>query len=362
MQRKKRIAVIGLKGLPAFGGAAAVGENILNELKENYDFTVLSTASHASKEIEIEDIKQIVFTNYGRGGLNTFIYYIKCLLHVLFHSYDLVYLHHAESGFITPFLKFKNKVIVTFHGVFKGIDPKFSNRQNKFFKFSEKLNVKYANKVISVSQPDAAYIKEKYGRGIGFIPNGVKIHELKTEEKSIDIFFAAGRIYHIKGLHLLLDALKKINFKGKICIAGDLDQVEEYKKIIIEKSKGLDIEYVGLIKEKIELLRYIKKSKLFVFPSLTEAMSMMLLEAVSTNTPVLASDIPSNKAVFTDEEVLYFETENVEDLKEKLLLTFKDKDQMSEKANNAFQKLKKYYTWNYVSNQYDQEFKSLLKE
>ena len=29
---KPRIAVIGLKGLPAFGGAAAVGENIINQL------------------------------------------------------------------------------------------------------------------------------------------------------------------------------------------------------------------------------------------------------------------------------------------------------------------------------------------
>ena len=30
--RKTKIAVIGLKGLPAFGGAATVGENIIREL------------------------------------------------------------------------------------------------------------------------------------------------------------------------------------------------------------------------------------------------------------------------------------------------------------------------------------------
>ena len=27
---KKKIAVIGLKGLPAFGGAATIGENLIN--------------------------------------------------------------------------------------------------------------------------------------------------------------------------------------------------------------------------------------------------------------------------------------------------------------------------------------------
>ena len=44
--KKKRIGVIGLKGLPAFGGAAAVGENLIAHLKEDYDFTVYSVSSH----------------------------------------------------------------------------------------------------------------------------------------------------------------------------------------------------------------------------------------------------------------------------------------------------------------------------
>ena len=47
--KKKKIAVIGLKGLPAFGGAATVGENIIEQLKDKYEFTVYSTSSHTSK-------------------------------------------------------------------------------------------------------------------------------------------------------------------------------------------------------------------------------------------------------------------------------------------------------------------------
>ena len=73
-----RIAMIGLKGLRACGGAAAVGENIVNNLKDEFDFTILSVASHTLKENRIVGgIRQVVFNNYGKGGLNTFIYYIK---------------------------------------------------------------------------------------------------------------------------------------------------------------------------------------------------------------------------------------------------------------------------------------------
>ena len=162
---KKRIAVIGLKGLPAFGGAAVVGENIINHLKEKYDFTVLSIASHTSlKTGYINGIQQIVFKSCGESGLNTFFYYLKCLFHCLINKYDLVQLHHAESGFITPILRLKYKIVVTFHGVFRSNDPKFSAFQNKFLKFSEKLNIKYANEIISVSRPDQDYIFRKYGK------------------------------------------------------------------------------------------------------------------------------------------------------------------------------------------------------
>ncbi len=49
--KKKKIAVIGLKGLPAFGGTANGGENIIEQLSDKYDFTVYSILSHTSEII-----------------------------------------------------------------------------------------------------------------------------------------------------------------------------------------------------------------------------------------------------------------------------------------------------------------------
>lgn len=78
MKKKPKIAVIGLKGLPAFGGAAAVGENIIDQLKDRFDFTVYSVASHTNNKTgPINGIQQIVFRNHGKGSVNTLIYYLK---------------------------------------------------------------------------------------------------------------------------------------------------------------------------------------------------------------------------------------------------------------------------------------------
>src|SRR6185312_3779723 len=61
---KKRIAVIGLKGLPPFGGAANVGDNIIAQLSKDYDFTIYATASHTHHRGDYKGARQIVFKKF----------------------------------------------------------------------------------------------------------------------------------------------------------------------------------------------------------------------------------------------------------------------------------------------------------
>lgn len=268
---KKSIAVIGLKGLPAFGGAAAVGESIIDNLINKYDITVYSVSSHTHlKTGEYKGYTQIVFKAFKSKSLNTLIYYLKSLFHVLFATkYDIIHLHHAESGFITPFLRLKYKVVVTFHGIYRDdyIDSKFSKLSNKFFRFSERLNVRFANEVISVSKPDADYCYTKYLRELRYIPNGIQIENIQDNSgiQKPYLVFAAGRIYDIKGLHLLLEAMHINNDKRKLLVVGDTDQVPQYTNKIKVLAEGLDVDFVGLIREKHKLFELVKGADLFIF-------------------------------------------------------------------------------------------------
>ncbi|MES2678872.1 MAG: glycosyltransferase family 4 protein [Bacteroidota bacterium] len=360
-----KVAVIGLKGLPANGGAATVGQSIINELKADYDFTVLSVSSYTHlKSGPYEDYQQVVFRGFGRGGLNTFLYYLRCAFFCIRHKFDLIHLHHAESGFIVLLLKLRSKVVVTFHGVFLREDPKFSKFQNGFFRFSERLNVKFANKVVSVSEPDSNFIFDKYKRKIRYIPNSIRICNDIADarpEQNPYIFFAAGRIYEIKGLHLLLKAAAKMQLPTQIIVAGSLDQVQSYKDEIISLSKGMNVIFLDLITDKEKLLNLLAHAEFFVFPSLTEAMSIMLLEAVSTKVPVIASDIPSNKTIFNDSELLFFRSNDINDLEEKLRHAVANKTDMAMRAGNAYSRLIKEYTGEIVGAQYREIYESLLK-
>jgi glycosyltransferase involved in cell wall biosynthesis len=366
MNLVNKCIVIGLKGLPAFGGAATVGENLIKALQSFYEFKVTGVSSHTKKEsIMVGGIPQVIFQNHGNGAVNTLLYYYKSLFYALFNSFDLVHLHHAESGFITPLLRLKYKVIVTFHGIYNYNDPKFSIFHNWFFRFSERMNVLFANEVVSVSKPDAIYIEKKYGRKVHYIPNGISISSeslsiLAKKKPQVYILFAAGRIYDIKGLHLLLEAMKLAGDNTLIKIAGDINQIPSYKEKIETMLPGLNTEFVGLIKDKTVLMQLVADAKLFVFPSLTEAMSMMLLEVVSMKTPVIASDIPSNKAVFGEEEMMFFKSNDCDDLRQKLEYAIRNPEIMLGKAANAYAKLAENYTWDVISKQYRILYQKLL--
>ena len=362
MKHRKRIAVIGLKGLPAFGGAAAVGESIIDQLKDKYEFTVLSTSSHTTESKKnINGISQIIFRSHGTSWLSSFIYYLKCMFFVMFRRFDLIHLHHGSTGFITPVLRLKYNVVTTFHGVTKKKDPKFSNFQNSFIEFCEKLNVYYSSTVVSVSRPDRDFLKKKFQKEIKYIPNGIKIPKEKEKKENNYLSFAAGRIYQIKGLHFLLDSIQRLNENIPLIVAGDLNQVKQYKSKIIKQSKDLNVKFLGLIKDKEKLLDMVRHSKLFIFPSTTEAMSMMLLEVVSVKTPIIASDIPANRSIFSDEEVLFFKSEDPQDLLDKLKFALLNNEIMKKKALAAFKRLEKSYTWKFISIQYSNIYLKYLE-
>jgi len=363
-KHKPKIAVIGLKGLPAFGGAATVGENIILQLQSDYDFTVYATSSHTSQKTgNYLGYKQIVFRKLPFKRINTLYYYIISALHALFFcKYDLVHLHHRDAAFIIPLLKLKYKVILTTHGIFK-INDKWK-KYHIYFKIQEKYFVKKANIITCVSKNEQRKFKAILNLDVNFIPNG--IHELNesnlrtSSHNNTTIVFAAGRIIPGKGCDIMLRSLNLMNYNGNVHIIGDLNQVFEYKEQVIELSKSLDVKFIDLIKDKNLLLEQIREGDVFIFPSNKEAFSIMLLEAASVKIPIIASDITENKDIFDDREILFFKTDDVKDLADKITWALQNKAEMAEKANNSYTKLVKEYTWKDIALKYHSLYEQLL--
>ena len=360
---KPKIAVIGLKGLPAFGGAAAVGENIIEQLKNQYDFTVYSISSHTNlKSRIINGYYQIVFKKIPFKKLNALYYYVLSAFHaVLIKKYDLIHLHHRDASFILPLLRLRYKVVLTTHGMV--LTEKWS-KYSSIFKFQDKLFLKMANSITCVSKKDQEFVKKiPFKKDITYIPNGVNMtFNNDVQQKKYQICLAAGRIVPDKGCHTLLKALIDIRFQGLVVIIGDLNQIPSYKSQILELSKQLpNIKFTGLITDKAKLYEYISQSEIFVYPSVIESMSMMLLEVASLKTPIMCCDIRENKDIFDDTEVLFFKPDNQDDLVNKINSALNNFQNMSALSEKAFAKVQKNNNWKDIAKQYQVIYNKFIK-
>lgn len=363
MKKKKNVAFFGIKYLPPVGGTSRVAENLIHQLKHDYNITVYCYKNKQAKN-HIEGIQVIEFPKIGLGSLGVFLYFCICYWHIKFKSnYDIIHAHKIDSFFFLKGLAKKAKVVATVHGVpYK--DGVWGGIAKSFFKYNEKQYLKFNGVRTAISEPLCQFYKKLYDVEVKYIPNGINLKETNDysdmskfwpKQVPVDskfVLFAGRRIMGIKGLHTMLNAFKKINYQGHIFVAGDVDFNPAYIKEVKLLSTGLKVHFLGYVNPLSVLLELVNKCEYFVFPSEIEGMSMMLLEVASTGRPIVASDIPANKQVFDANEVLFFENKNVDDLADKLTWLSAHQNEFEQMGEKAQAKVTSQYTWDKIVTSY----------
>ncbi|MFU8786937.1 MAG: glycosyltransferase family 4 protein [Candidatus Izemoplasmataceae bacterium] len=366
MKRKPKIAVIGAKGFPAWGGAARSNEAIFTRVIDKFDITVYAISSHAT-EGNYQGIKQIIFKASRNKKFSVLFYHIKSIFNLLTKgNFDLVHINHRSIGIFVPLIRLKYPVLLNIHGMpTKWIDDKWSALEKCYIIIAQNIGFRYANRIVTVQKGSTKKIEEVHKNPVIFIPNGVDnnfelIDSESFSNKEFNITFAAARIIYLKGLHLLLDALNHINYDGKVQIIGDINQVDSYKEKIFKSSLTLECEFAGLIHKKDNLFKRIAQSELFVFPSYTEGMSNMLLEVASLKIPIIASNIPQNTEVFSDSEILFFKSGDFIDLQNKINWALNNQLKMIENAKLAYEKVMHHHNWDKIALQYTDVYNEMI--
>jgi len=367
---KKKIAFFGIKYYPSRGGTSRVAENLIRNMVKDHDITIYCYKNKLAHN-HIKGVNVIQFHEIKLGSFGVFLYYLICYCHIrFFGKYDVIHAHKLDSFFFINGLSKKTKVVATVHGVpYK--DGIWGGVAKSFFLMNERRFLNFTGVKTAISKPLCAFYKEKYGVEVKFVPNGINVLE-EHAESSLKAFwpeavpkdasfvlFAARRVIGIKGLHTMLKAYHKINYKGNIFVAGDLDFTPSYIKEVKELSVGLNVYFLGYVNSLTALLALVSKSEYFVFPSEIEGMSIMLLEVASTGTPILASDIPENTQVFDEREVLFFKSKNIDNLAQKLVWIENNKTAFNALGKNAKAKVNTQYTWDKISLEYTLLYQSI---
>jgi len=363
---RKKIAILGIKGLPSKGGAERVVEAIVNNLHHEFDFSVYSIDSY-SKDFQPKDIRLIKLKNFGGKHLSSFSLFIFSAVHaLLFEKYDLIHIHNTDAGFIVPMLRIKYKVIGTSHGY--AYKREKWNRIAKFFlKRSEAIFLKFSNVITSVSKSISYELNMRTKKEVIFIPNGIDEPKwienvsLKDEYKLREtdyLCFAAGRIDPTKGCHFLLEAFKNITSDLNLVVIGDFTHKKDYSDDLYRMADD-KVKFIPFIENKKTLFGIIKNAKLFILPSTVEAMSIMLLEVAALGIPIICSDIPENVCVLED-NTIYFKSGHEKDLKEKIEFCLDNYEEISGKAKRTKDWILKQYRWEIISDEYRKLYNNIL--
>ena len=191
---------------------------------------------------------------------------------------------------------------------------------------------------------------------IHIIPNGVDLQEYATERRawSPPRLLSVGRLVHQKGLDLAMSALAQLKeLEWQWCIAGDGPQINALRSLANEFGIQDRVIFPGW-RSHAELVECYKASNLLLFPSRHEGMPNVVLEAMASGLPVIASRIAGNEELVLDGETgLLFPSEDVEALCVALRTLLTDTSQRQVMGNASRRRVQALYSWENTARQYE---------
>lgn len=320
----------------------------------------------ADKKKDKEDgvIRLKTFLKYGNGA---FLPQLFCRL----KDFDCIYLNYPFFGaqeVVCLLLKFfakKKKLVIRYHMdvVASSFLAKILSWPSKFifsFLFS-RADLIITASLDYVQNGDLAKVYNEYKEKFVEIPYGVNIEKFKPREKEKDetfkILFVGGldQAHYFKGLDILFKAVDKLDKEHtdwSLNIVGDGNLRHKYEKIATELGFLDKIIFLGKISDEDFQEKY-KEASCLVLPSINkcEAFGIVLIEAMASGIPVIASSLAGVRSVFKDGvEGLMIKPKDSDDLKDKLKYLIDNKDKREEMGEAARKLTEERYNWNKIGN------------
>jgi len=197
-----------------------------------------------------------------------------------------------------------------------------------FLKILEFLVLKFSDGVIVTTRELSDYVRKFIpNEKIFLVPNGVDTGLFQPGKKVFDKnnvqLMSIGRLEVQKNYSNLIKAISASRFKKDIILTlvGKGSLKNELKNLAGRLSVNLKL--VDSVPHN-QMPKFLKSSDIFILPSLIEGHPKVLLEAISSGLPAIASKVSGNIEVIEDGRNGIFCSTESEDIKDKLDLLIKD--------------------------------------
>ena len=269
-------------------------------------------------------------------------------------KFDIIHLHEPFMPMLcSAVLRFSNTVNVgTFHAA-QGKPGYNWGRPISTWMLSRRARKLHG--FIAVSKPAMNYVSQYVPAEYEIIPNGIDINHFRPDVKPMEQYLDGklnivfmGRLEFRKGVNYLLKAFLEIKRQmpnTRLLICGPGTRLRTRYERWIARNRLEDVIFTGMVSHE-EQPRYYRTADIFCAPATSqESFGLILLEAMATGRPVVATNIEGFASVVTHgEEGLLVPPMTVRPLADALMALLNDKqrrEQMGQKGIITAQK----YDW-----------------
>ena len=362
-----KIAVIGAKGLPAKqGGIEHHCQEIYPRLVEkglSVDLFARSsyTGNISLHDYQVEGVRVVSLPCLNLKGMDALLTSALGAIASSGTRYDIIHFHAVGPALFTwlPKIASTAKIVVTCHGL-DWQRSKWSKASSYLLRLGERAAVRFADKIIVVSEELRSYFKQTYGEEALYIPNAPS----KLSESDPNFAYGSslgltqgryivflGRLVPEKCPDLLIKAFKSIQAQGwkLVLVGGSSDTPEFTTQLRNLTENSTDIVFTNELQGS-RLAEIIRGAGLFVLPSEIEGLPLAMLEAMQQGIPVVASNLPVHQQLVGHNRGMLFPVGDVDSCKQRLDWGIHHPQELAKMAQNAQKHIKDNYNWDKITN------------
>lgn len=197
-------------------------------------------------------------------------------------KFDLYHMNIGNGDIILPFAQFvKKPILITLHFTLE------SEYIKRYFSLFKDLSNVYFISISSAQRnllPDLNYIKT--------IHHGIDVNNFKFNPKGGEKIMWSGRAIPEKGMDVVLEVVKLTKKKAHLFALHKKEEKQWLQDNVLSRINKVDKKGKISIKfdyERLNLIKYYQKSKVFLFPvQWEEPFGLVMVESLSCGTPVIA--------------------------------------------------------------------------
>jgi glycosyltransferase involved in cell wall biosynthesis len=363
-----KIAVIGTKGLPAKqGGIEHYCQEIYPRMVDRgHSVDLFARSSYIDspwmKRYYFNRVRVISLPCLKLRGIDALFSSLLGAMLASNGQYDIVHFHALGPSLFTWLPKitslFRSKVIVSCQGL-DWRRAKWGNFSSQLLHLGEKAGVRFADKIIVVSEELRSYFREMYGRETVYIPNAPSSYPPTNSDFAYGTSLGlcqkryitfVGRLVPEKRPELLIEAFQALKPLGwKLAIVGSTSDTNSFAQQIGNLTNGNpDVVFTGQLYGK-HLAEIVRGAGFFVLPSDVEGLPLAMLEAMREGVPVVASDIAPHRQLLGEDKGMLFPHGDLESLILALDSAIQRPEELAIMAKEAQKCVEANYNWDKIT-------------